>query len=144
MGQLFVSKEVFRTRNVLPFSCTHLAGKRPKVHAKQKGFKNFFIREYVDVPLFDNKSSPGHVIPSCFVLLIVPFDFLKKISSSIKLLILLVALENIFSHFYGQYPSMIYPEILLTSLKLILLLYCCSLKKVHTYLKGFSWSLFSV
>ena len=39
------SKEVFRTCNVLPFSCTHLAlwqGKRPKVHAKQKGFKNFF------------------------------------------------------------------------------------------------------
>ena len=41
-------KEVFRTCNVLPFSCTHLAlwrgqrqGKRPKVHAKQKGFKNF-------------------------------------------------------------------------------------------------------
>ena len=39
-------KEFFRTCNVLPFSCTHLAlwrqGKRPKVHAKQKGFKNFF------------------------------------------------------------------------------------------------------
>ena len=30
----------------MPFSCTHLAiqrqGKRPKVHAKQKGIKNFF------------------------------------------------------------------------------------------------------
>ena len=40
-------KDFFRTWNVLPFSCTHLAlwrqGKRPKVHAKQKGFKNFFI-----------------------------------------------------------------------------------------------------
>jgi hypothetical protein len=39
------TKEFFRTFNVLPFSCTHLAlwrGKRPKVHAKQKGFKNFF------------------------------------------------------------------------------------------------------
>ena len=43
------TKEFFRTCNVLPFSCTHLAlrrptrqGKRPKVHAKQKGFKNFF------------------------------------------------------------------------------------------------------
>ena len=38
------SKEFFRTCNVLPFSCTHLAlwrGKRPKVHAKQKGLKNF-------------------------------------------------------------------------------------------------------
>jgi hypothetical protein len=42
-------KEFFRTCNVLPFSCTHLAlwrgkeqGKRPKVHAKQKGSKNFF------------------------------------------------------------------------------------------------------
>ena len=39
--------EFFRTCNILPFSCTHLAlwrrqGKRPKVHAKQKGFKNFF------------------------------------------------------------------------------------------------------
>ena len=37
----------YRTCNVLPFSCTYLAlwreGKRPKVHAKQKGFKNFFI-----------------------------------------------------------------------------------------------------
>ena len=44
-----MSKEFFRTSNVLPFSCTHLAlwrgkeqGKRPKVHAKHKGFKNFF------------------------------------------------------------------------------------------------------
>ena len=41
-----LGKEFFRTCNVLPFSCTHLAlwrqGKRPKVHAKQKGFKNFF------------------------------------------------------------------------------------------------------
>ena len=42
------TKEFFRTCNVLPFSCTHLAlwrqrqGKRPKVYAKQKGFKNFF------------------------------------------------------------------------------------------------------
>ena len=44
------SKEVFKTCNVLPFSCTHLAlwrgiqwqGKRPEVHAKQKEFKNFF------------------------------------------------------------------------------------------------------
>ena len=38
-------KEVVRTCNVLPFSCTHLAlwrGKKPKVLAKQKGFKNFF------------------------------------------------------------------------------------------------------
>ena len=43
-------KDFFRTCNVLPFSCIHLAlwrplqrqGKRPKVHAKQKGFKNFF------------------------------------------------------------------------------------------------------
>ena len=43
-----ITKEVFRTCNVLPFSCTHLALWRgkvkdlPKVHAKQKGFKNFF------------------------------------------------------------------------------------------------------
>ena len=43
-----ILKEVFRTCNVLPFSCTHLAlwrerqGKRPKVHEKQKGYKNFF------------------------------------------------------------------------------------------------------
>ena len=38
-------KEFFRTCNVLPFSYTHLAlwrGKRPKVHVKHKGFKNFF------------------------------------------------------------------------------------------------------
>jgi hypothetical protein len=38
----------------LPFRCTHLAkrqGKRPKVHAKQKGFKNFFTTE---VMLTDN------------------------------------------------------------------------------------------
>ena len=43
-------KDFFRTCNVLPFSCTHFAlwrgkeegqGKRPEVHAKQKGFKNF-------------------------------------------------------------------------------------------------------
>ena len=47
----YLHKEFFRTCNILPFSCTHLAlwrhlqrhGKRPKVHAKQKGFKNFFI-----------------------------------------------------------------------------------------------------
>ena len=39
------NKDFFRTCNVLPFSCTYLAlrqGKRSKVHAKQKGFKNFF------------------------------------------------------------------------------------------------------
>ena len=33
------NKEFFRTCNVLPFSCTHLAlvrGKRPQVHTKQK------------------------------------------------------------------------------------------------------------
>ena len=44
------NKEFFRTCNVLPFSCTHLAlwqVKRPKVHAKQKGFKNFFSPEYI-------------------------------------------------------------------------------------------------
>ena len=47
------NKEFFRTCNVLPFSCTHLAlwiqrqGKRPKVHAKQKGFKNFFSKKGV-------------------------------------------------------------------------------------------------
>ena len=46
-----MNKEVFRTCNVLPFiSCTHLAlwrrqGKRPKVHEKEKGSKNFFSRE---------------------------------------------------------------------------------------------------
>ena len=33
-----LGKEFFRTCNVLPFNCTHL----PMVHAKQKGFKNFF------------------------------------------------------------------------------------------------------
>ena len=50
MTDRYLSKELFRTCNFLPFSCTHLAlwrgkgqGKRPKVHAKQKGFKNFFI-----------------------------------------------------------------------------------------------------
>ena len=49
-----VSKEFFRTCNVLPFSCTHLAlwrgkeqGKRPKVHAKQKRFKNFFSGKFL-------------------------------------------------------------------------------------------------
>ena len=39
-GKCVQGKESFRTCNVLPFSCTHLAlrqGKRPKVHAKQKG-----------------------------------------------------------------------------------------------------------
>ena len=44
------SKEVFRTCNVLPFSCTHLplctkARKRPKVHGKQKGFKNDKVKD---------------------------------------------------------------------------------------------------
>ena len=45
--------ENFRTCNVLPFSCTHLAlwrerqGKRPEVHAKQKGFKNFSSKSYI-------------------------------------------------------------------------------------------------
>ena len=55
----FCVKEFFRTCNVLPFSCTHLAlwslqrqGKRPKVHAKQKGFKNFFSRSSL---YFSNK-----------------------------------------------------------------------------------------
>ena len=45
-----IPKDFFRTFNVLSFSRTHLAlwrgkkgqGKRPKVHAKQKGIKNFF------------------------------------------------------------------------------------------------------
>ena len=52
-------KEFFRTCNVLPFSCTHLAlwrgkgqGKRPKVHAKQKGFKNFFIGDTFQSSLY--------------------------------------------------------------------------------------------
>ena len=36
------SKEFYRTCNVLPFSLVERQGKRPKVHAKQKGFKNFF------------------------------------------------------------------------------------------------------
>ena len=51
-----ICKEVFRTCNVLPFSCTHLAlwrqrqGKRPKVHAKQKGFKNFFSARCMKEP----------------------------------------------------------------------------------------------
>jgi hypothetical protein len=67
-------KEFFRTCNVLPFSCTHLAlwrrqGKRPKVHAKQKGFKNFFTSEgefseklgiFSKVKIFQN--------PSCYIL----------------------------------------------------------------------------
>ena len=38
-------KIFLETCDVLPFSCTHLAswrGERPKVHAKQKGFTNFF------------------------------------------------------------------------------------------------------
>ena len=43
-------KAVFRACNVLPFRYTHLAlwrqDKRPKVHAKQKGFKNFFSTIY--------------------------------------------------------------------------------------------------
>ena len=43
-----IFKEVFRTCNVLPFSCTHLAlCKRPEVHAKQKGFKNFFSQSCI-------------------------------------------------------------------------------------------------
>ena len=37
-----LSKEFFRTCNVLPFSFVERQGKRPKVHAKQKGSKNFF------------------------------------------------------------------------------------------------------
>ena len=48
------NNEFFGTCNVLPFNCTHLAlwrgkgqGKRPKVHAKQKGFKNFFSPECI-------------------------------------------------------------------------------------------------
>ena len=39
------NKEFFRTCNVLPFSCTHLAlwrGKGKVKDPKQKGFKNFF------------------------------------------------------------------------------------------------------
>ena len=52
-----LGKEFFRTCNVLPFSCTHLAlwvrqGKRPKVHAKQKGFKNFFRTHGISKILF--------------------------------------------------------------------------------------------
>ena len=45
---MLITKEVFRTYHVLPFSCTHLALWRGKVkypryiHAKQKGSKNFF------------------------------------------------------------------------------------------------------
>ena len=35
-----IPKDFFRTCNVLPFSCTHLALWRG--NTKQKGFKNFF------------------------------------------------------------------------------------------------------
>ena len=46
-----IGKDFFRTCHVLPFNCTHLAlqrqGKRPKVHEKQKGFKNFFRYRYI-------------------------------------------------------------------------------------------------
>ena len=69
-------KEFFRTCNVLPFSCTHL-GKRSKVHAKQKGFKNFFkngcikIKYCVLTNLYDNVvyfliSSSMGIIPILF------------------------------------------------------------------------------
>jgi hypothetical protein len=44
-----LGKEVFRTCNVLPFSCTHLAlwrgkgkVKDPRYMQKQKGFENLF------------------------------------------------------------------------------------------------------
>ena len=47
----YLHKEFFRTCNILPFSCTHLAlwrhlqrqSKRPKEQKKKKGFINFFI-----------------------------------------------------------------------------------------------------
>ena len=43
---IIAGKEFFRTCNVLPFICTHFVeGKKTKVHAKQKGFKRFFIKE---------------------------------------------------------------------------------------------------
>ena len=77
-------KDFFRTCNVLPFSCTHLAlwrgkerqGKRPEVHAKQKGIKNFITQLTIplnklpcsrsrskawDSPLIRRKSVPSPV-----------------------------------------------------------------------------------
>ena len=47
-------KEFFSTCNVLPFSCTHVAwqDKRPKIHAKRKGFKNFFLADHNFLKIF--------------------------------------------------------------------------------------------
>ena len=52
-----ISKECFRTCNVLPFSCTHLAFykgkvKDPRYMQNIKGFKNFFINKSANVGFF--------------------------------------------------------------------------------------------
>ena len=47
-----ILKEVFRTCNVFAiwlYSFSFGQGKRPKVHAKQRGFKNFFSVDYADL-----------------------------------------------------------------------------------------------